>query len=203
MAAWQVDVLIFDAFQGSLSEEWLREVALCTLGFEVLPEGGGEVGTQALGNGRLVALSLVIADDETLRALNREYAGLDEGTDVLSFPLLYPGAEGEGDVPLAEEGSPFVVPQGEDLPVQLGEVILSYPQAARQAGEAGHPVQREVALLVAHGVLHLLGYDHATPEEEAAMWRKQDAVLARLFSQAEGPAPTGSTGLSASIGGVA
>jgi len=201
MAGWQVDVLIFDAFQDSLSEEWLREVALCTLGFEVQPEGGGAAAL-ALGNGRPVALSLVIADDETLRTLNREYAGLDEGTDVLSFPLLSPGDEGEGDAPLATEGYPFVVPQGEDLPVQLGEVILSYPQAARQAQAAGHPVQREVALLVAHGVLHLLGYDHATPEEEAAMWRKQDAVLARLFPQAKGPAPTGSTGLSASIGGV-
>jgi probable rRNA maturation factor len=182
MAAWQIDVLIFDPFEGSLSEEWLRGVALCTLGFEVLPQAGG-VAALALSNGRPVALSLVIADDETLRTLNWEYAGLDEGTDVLSFPLLSPGDEGEGDSSLAEDGPPFVVPKGEGLPVQLGEVILSYPQASRQAQTAGHPVQREVALLVAHGVLHLLGYDHATPEEEAAMWRKQDAVLARLFPQ--------------------
>ncbi len=171
MVHWQVEVAIFDPFQNSFSEEWLRRVALLALASEEAKMAGT--------NGRPVSLSLVIADDETLRTLKREYLGEDEATDVLSFPFLFPGAEAP-----ASGGEPsFVVPQElEGLPLQLGEVIVSYPQAVRQAQTAGHSPQREVALLVAHGVLHLMGYDHAAPEEEAVMWKKQEEVLQRLFS---------------------
>lgn len=113
--------------------------------------------------------SVTVTDDETLRTLNRDHRGVDAVTDVLSFGVSGHARDGEvaGDqFPLAPEETPT-----------LGDVIVSFPQARRQAEAAGHAVERELALLVAHGVLHLLGFDHAGAEEEAAMFAKQDAVL--------------------------
>ncbi len=108
------------------------------------------------------ALTLVVTDDETIRALNRTYRDEDSATDVLSFA--------------ATEGEAFVTP--DDAPPYLGDVIISFPTALAQSGARGEPVDGELRLLVAHGCLHLLGYDHATPEEEAAMWALQDEALA-------------------------
>ena len=183
MTGWQVDVHIFDAFQDLLSEEWVRSVATLTLASEHPADAAARATLESVpSEERPMALGLVIADDETLHALNREYHGVDEVTDVLSFPFFYPGSPGAEGTLGQEENVPFIVPDsGDGLPLSLGEVIISYPQAARQAPAAGHTVPREVALLVAHGVLHLLGYDHATPEEEAVMWQRQDAVLDKLF----------------------
>ena len=65
-----------------------------------------------------------------------------------------------------------------DSAADLGEVVISYPQAVRQAREAGHPVKRELATLLAHGLLHLLGYDHEDPEDEAEMTARQEALMA-------------------------
>ena len=62
----------------------------------------------------------------------------------------------------------------------MGEIVISYPQAKRQAREAKKPLKAELALLVVHGVLHLLGYDHAEPQEEKIMWAKQDRILANV-----------------------
>ena len=187
MARRQVDVHVFDAFDDHLSEEWLRGVVDLTLGPERLPKTDTPArDSTAPAGGHTVLLGLVIADDETLSSLNREFRGIDEVTDVLSFPFLHPGETQEENAMPSQEDVPFVVPvdQGEDVPLHMGEVIVSYPQAARQAQTAGHSAQWEVALLVAHGVLHLLGYDHATHEEEAVMWRKQEAVLANLPPEA-------------------
>ncbi len=108
-------------------------------------------------------LTIVITDAERVRELNRTYRGVDAPTDVLSFPM-----QGE---PLPEEAS---VPY-------LGDVVIAYPVAEQQARELGHSPQEELRLLVVHGVLHLLGYDHATPEEEARMWARQEAVLGRKY----------------------
>jgi probable rRNA maturation factor len=105
-------------------------------------------------------LSVLITDDETLRRLNREYAGEDKATDVLSFSQR----EGE-EFPEAEGATP------------LGEVIVSYPTAERQAREAGRSTEEEVAHLLVHGVLHLLGYDHAEPEEERRMRAREAEIL--------------------------
>ena len=107
------------------------------------------------------ALSVVVADDETLRELNRRFRGLDEVTDVLSF-----GEHGE---PAVEEGAAPAFPAAPGEAPSLGEVVVSYPLAERQAGEHNVGVEEEVALLVVHGALHLLGYDHAEPDEEAEM----------------------------------
>jgi len=105
-------------------------------------------------------LGVVVTDDETVRRLNGEYAGDDHATDVLSFSL--------------REGEEFASPDGVE---RLGEVIISHPTAVRQAGDAGHSVEDEVGHLLAHGILHLLGYDHRAPEDEAVMRAKEDHLL--------------------------
>jgi probable rRNA maturation factor len=105
------------------------------------------------------ALTILITDDNALQNLNRDFLGLDEPTDVLSFP--------------AGDPMPGMEPY-------LGDIAISLPRATAQAEAAGHPVAAELQLLTVHGVLHLLGHDHAEPEEKAAMWAAQAAVLATL-----------------------
>jgi probable rRNA maturation factor len=148
-----ISILIEAPFRGRLDRTALRRLALRVLRAEgVVPPA--EVG-------------LVVTDDETLRDLNRRYRGLDEPTDVLSF----------GDEPAAEPiDRPFVTPP--DGVRRLGEVILSYPTAERQAREAGRSVQEEAAHLVVHGLLHLLGYDHEHPEDERRMRARERLLLA-------------------------
>ena len=125
------------------------------------------------------SLSLALADDETVRRLNRDYRGLDETTDVLAFAFHHPGHyEGEGSPPPTPEDDPFMTaPQEEDF---LGEVVISYPQCVRQAQAEGREVDEELALLVTHGVLHILGYDHLTPDEERIMHEREAAALATV-----------------------
>jgi len=107
-------------------------------------------------------ISVVLTDDDGIRELNRDFRGVDEASDVLAF-----GVEGEGFV-LSPEAYHY-----------LGDVIISYPRAVVQAKEAGHSVEDELKLLVVHGVLHLLGYDHEDEEGEALMWKKQEEILAK------------------------
>jgi probable rRNA maturation factor len=90
---------------------------------------------------------------------------VDNTTDVIAFALSERGANAE----------PFITPP--DDVIHLGEVIISYPQAKRQAEEQRHPLEKELALLVAHGVLHLLGYDHELPEQEEKMRAMESKVL--------------------------
>ena len=105
-------------------------------------------------------LTIVLADDEQLQRLNRDFLGIDAPTDVLSFP--------------ASETDP------ETGAAYLGDIILSIPRADAQAQSAGHPLADECRLLVVHGVLHLLGHDHAEPDEKAKMWKAQGEVLEGL-----------------------
>lgn len=111
-------------------------------------------------------LTLVITDDAGIQELNRDFLDIDAPTDVLAFSAR------------EDTGAFVVAPEGGDY---LGDVIVSYPRAVAQAGEQGHPVEQELALLVAHGVLHLLGYDHAEAEEQTLMWARQAAILGTLF----------------------
>ena len=103
--------------------------------------------------GRLHTLSLALVDDDRIRALNRRYRDVDAPTDVIAFE-----AEGR--------------PDG-----TTGEVIISVETAARQSAEAGHSLDREMCLLTAHGVLHVLGYDDATDEAAERMAALQDEAL--------------------------
>jgi probable rRNA maturation factor len=105
-------------------------------------------------------LTIVLTDDAQLHQLNREYLGVDAATDVLSFPAT------ETD---PETGAPY-----------LGDVLLSIPRAEVQAKNAGHPLDAELQLLVVHGVLHLLGYDHAEAGDKTRMWSAQGEVLEKL-----------------------
>jgi probable rRNA maturation factor len=172
---WQIDISIVLPLkdQGELSEPWLVGVM-------------AEALRVAFPHNTPCQVSLVVADDETLQRLNREFRGLNEVTDVLSFSGSVPGHwEGDGEAPgdlylkPGEAGLLFVTPPGEAPP--LGEVIISYPQARRQALERGEPVDRELALLIVHGVLHLVGHDHLEPEETARMKAKEAAALQAIF----------------------
>ncbi len=100
----------------------------------------------------------------TIQALNRTFRQVDSPTDVLAFP--------------AAEGNDFVLPP--ELPPYLGDVIISYPTALAQAEAQGHPVEQELTLLIVHGCLHLLGYDHETEEERQQMWARQEALCTQL-----------------------
>ena len=117
-----------------------------------------------------VELSLLVTDDATVRELNKTYRGKDKATDVLSFALE---ADRRGGA-----AAGFVMPPGEM--VHLGEVIVSYPKAVEQAAERLHPVEDELALLVVHGVLHLLGYDHDKPGREREMRSLEHRVLSAV-----------------------
>lgn len=110
-----------------------------------------------------VILTLTFVDDEEIQAINAEHRGVDRATDVLSFSLV-------DDPDLS-----FALP--EDEPRELGDVVISYPRAVAQAEEYGHSVEREVAYLTVHGVLHILGHDHEIPEEQAAMREREEAAL--------------------------
>jgi len=133
-------------------------------------------------------VDLVLADDGVLAELNAAHMGAMGPTDVLSFPLLPPDAypPHEGALRI-EPGSrpPFVLPPGSR--VQLGEIVVSVERAVAQAargrggqtGDLRWAPADEILLLVTHGALHLCGWDHADPVEEAAMRRLERALLAR------------------------
>jgi probable rRNA maturation factor len=165
---------VAEPFETLVSEEWLRMVLECALRVALSAEQTGQVG-------------LLIADDETVRELNRVYRGLDEVTDVLSFSATHAG-HWEGDTPPAGEAElhfpEFILPPDELPP--LGEVIVSYPQTLRQAAQRGEPVERELALLLVHGVLHLVGHDHLEPEETELMQARERAALAEVFQVGTG-----------------
>jgi probable rRNA maturation factor len=115
-------------------------------------------------------MGLLITDSKTIQKLNRIYRGQDKPTDVLAFQMT-------PDMNQEPEGS-FVSPP--DGIRHLGEVAISYPKAVKQAQEQGHGVTRELALLIVHGILHLLGYDHELPEEEQKMRDKENEILSLL-----------------------
>jgi probable rRNA maturation factor len=107
---------------------------------------------------------LTLTGDEHLREYNRRYRGLDEPTDVLAFAAQE-----------APKDQRFQAPPGTEH--WLGDIVISLPRARRQAREAGHPMDDEVRLLAVHGFLHLLGYDHAEPPEEATMTALTNRIL--------------------------
>ena len=146
----EISVLIDEGFEEYLEASWLQGIAEQVLF------------AQDAGSG--VELGLVITGQERVRQLNRSYLGKDEPTDVLAFSML-PGA----DFP------PFVQPP--DGVLHLGEVIISYPQAVVQAEEHQHSVKKEIAILIIHGVLHLLGYEHDKPELERQMKAREREIL--------------------------
>jgi probable rRNA maturation factor len=151
-----LDIGIINEYEGDVpdgAQEVLRRVLLEAARLERV--GNGEV-------------SVVLVSDRRIRELNRQFRGIDRPTDVLSFAMVETG-----------EGEPCIVSRGEEVPRVLGDIVISIDTARRQAEEYGHPFARELGFLAVHGFLHLLGYDHETPEEERDMFARQEEILRR------------------------
>ena len=150
MTAHDININIETPYRRRLTKKWLRQVVATALS------------TQKID--RPVELSLLITGDEEVHKLNRDYRGIDATTDVISFALSENVADTE-----------FVTPP--DKISRLGEIIISYPQAVRQAKENKQMIKAELAWLVVHGLLHLLGYDHQDDKSEAVMRKREDKIL--------------------------
>jgi probable rRNA maturation factor len=113
-------------------------------------------------------VGLILTDQETVHALNRQYRNVDSPTDVIAFYTEDHSLD----------AAPFVLPG--DGVRRIGDIVISLPQAREQALEEHHSVEQELCLLVTHGLLHLLGYDHETPDDAPRM-RGREAVLLEEF----------------------
>jgi probable rRNA maturation factor len=152
----EINILIEEGIEIGLDTGWLQKMVEKPLIFEEIPPSA--------------EISLVITGQEQIQELNRKYRGKDRPTDVLSFAMT--GQKEE------EEPAAFIDPP--DGQLHLGEVIISYPQAEIQAREQGHSIRKEMAILIVHGVLHILGYDHEKPEMKPAMEAREKAILAEI-----------------------
>ncbi|MFA7249225.1 MAG: rRNA maturation RNase YbeY [Dehalococcoidia bacterium] len=144
---WDLSIEVDDAFAGEIDASHIAETLARVLADEGVEDDSG--------------LSIEIAGDELLHALNREHRGVDAPTDVLSFA--------------AEEGEAFPVAPG--VPRYLGDIAVSVESVRRNAVEAGLTAPEEVDHVLVHGLLHLLGYDHETDEDEAAMRAREEGYL--------------------------
>jgi probable rRNA maturation factor len=112
-------------------------------------------------------ITITVDEDRKIQALNRDFLAIDAPTDVLAFP------------------AGFTDPDTRHT--NLGDVIISYPQAKNEANKHEHSLGAELQLLVVHGVLHLLGYDHLEPDDKELMWSAQSQILSQLDSQITAP----------------
>ena len=151
MTAREINIDIKPPYHNRLAKKWLLEVVETVLSIQKID--------------RPVELSLLITGDREVHKLNREYRGIDKTTDVISFAL-------------SEDTGEFVTPP--DRVSRLGEVIISYPQAASQAKANKQTIKAELAWLVVHGLLHLLGYDHQDDASEAVMRKREDVILRKI-----------------------
>ena len=151
----EVNISIADEFKGRITQRWLRNVA--------------EQALKAEKTGQNVEMGILITNQENIRILNRTYRSKNEPTDVLSFYMIPEAKQPE---------ETFITPP--DNVKHIGEVVISYPQALKQAREAKHTVKNEIAVLLVHGILHLLGYDHEELEEEQKMKPREAAILNRI-----------------------
>ena len=156
IADMEVNVLLDEDFTGCPDRAWLQNVV--------------ERVITAQGVGPGVELGLFITGQERVQQLNRSYRQKDEPTDVLAFTMNPPVS--------SNESPPFVMPP--DGLLHLGEVIIAYPQAVIQAEEHQHSLKKELAILIIHGVLHLLGYDHEEPEPERQMRAREKEILSQI-----------------------
>ncbi len=155
----EINVTIDGNFAECPAEGWLHSMAE-----QVLRAQGIEAGAE---------LGIVITSQEEVRELNRRYRGEDRDTDVLAFYMKS----------VKEEASPFVAPP--DGILHLGEVVISYPQAVTQAQEHRHSVEKELAILLIHGVLHLLGCDHERVAQKREMTAKERTILNNVILEQE------------------
>ena len=151
----KIDVFVREEFLGVVDKQWVRRIARIVLKAErvALP----------------YEVSLVFTDSKIVQQLNRDYRGVDEPTDVLAFYMLSQ----------KETDDSFALPP--DGVTRLGEVVISYPQVVIQAKEQGHSTEKELALLIIHGILHLLSYDHEGTAEASKMGRRERELLERYL----------------------
>ena len=121
-------------------------------------------------------IELLLTMNEEIRSINQEFRGIDRPTDVLSFPMIDYEEPAVFDF-LEEDDSYFDLDTGELI---LGNIVISKEKIVEQAEEFGHSITREYAFLIAHSMLHLLGYDHIEDEERLIMEEKQRNVLDSL-----------------------
>ncbi len=117
-------------------------------------------------------VSVSLVNNEEMKSLNLEYRGIDKETDVLSFPMLDFSDE---EIEEEDEDTEYIE---EELP--LGDIVISMEKAMEQSEEYGHSFSRELAFLLVHGMLHLLGYDHEDEASEKGMFDKQEAILKEM-----------------------
>lgn len=111
-------------------------------------------------------ISVCFVDNDKIKNLNKKFRSIDKETDVLSFPMIEFNNQPK-DVLIKKN-------------ILLGDIIISLPKAFEQAKEYGHTIEREIAFLTAHGILHLLGYDHINSEDEKIMFEKQKFILKKI-----------------------
>jgi probable rRNA maturation factor len=151
----QIHIYIRAAYRGLIQRRWVRCAALASL-------------AQACDLPSLVECAIRLTNDAELQALNKQFRGIDAPTDVLSF-----GTEMLRDGRLVHKGK---LPE----PFYLGDIAISVDRCVAQAAQFGHDVTDEMALLVIHGMLHLLGYDHHCAASKRRMWQAQDRAFALL-----------------------
>lgn len=140
-------------------EELANKVILAALDFEQCPYEA--------------EINLVLTGNEEIQQTNREFRGIDRVTDVLSFPMLE--YDEPADFSYAEEDDACFNPESGEL--LLGDIMICIPRMQEQAEAYGHGQIREFAFLIAHSMLHLMGYDHMTSQEAAVMEKKQEEIL--------------------------
>lgn len=151
--------IIFDSPFGE-EYDWLEER------YSVIAKTAFEM----LGIKKNYEIDVSLVDDETIHEINRDYRGVDRVTDVISFAFN-------------DDKDPKNVINGDDTQVMLGEILISLPQAIRQAAEIGNSKERELSFLFTHGLLHLLGYDHMKKEDEEIMFPLQEKILAEAVGE--------------------
>ena len=149
--SWDIAIKINRPYAAAVKRAWLKRVLQETLRVE---------------NVAVAEVSLVITGDARIHQINRIYRQVDAPTDVIAFALTEGATEG------------FVSPP--DGILHLGEIVISYPTAVRQAAEHGHSVQQELAVLIVHGILHLLGYDHVLSGQARKMKNRERKILEHL-----------------------
>jgi probable rRNA maturation factor len=151
---YEIEVEIDEALGIEVNSEDLRKAVIETLQYAQV-----EIG----------AATIVITDNERVRAFNFQYREIDAPTDILSFAAQTEDSRDDLPTELLEEMGNY-----------LGDLIVAYPYTIEQARHYNNPLDAELRLLVVHGTLHLLGHDHDTPERQAHMWQAQGDILQRL-----------------------
>ncbi|SFR67985.1 rRNA maturation RNase YbeY [[Clostridium] aminophilum] len=156
-------VNIENEYEGELNlpyEKIIEEIVLAALDYEKCPYEA--------------EVSVVLTDNENIHALNKEFRSIDRPTDVLSFPMCDYETPADFDR-LEEDAEDCFNPETGEL--LLGDIVISIDKVREQATSYGHSETRELAFLVAHSMLHLMGYDHMEDDERIVMEKKQEEIL--------------------------